>query len=67
MNSPIKTCFFTTSSFSKQAIETADRIGKRIVLIDGERLAYLRILHDVGCTVRQTVSIKQIDNDYFEH
>ncbi len=38
-----KGVFITTSTFSAGARETADRLGKRIVLIDGERLAALMI------------------------
>lgn len=60
-----KGVFITTSSFSKQAVETADRLGKRIVLIDGERLAALMIRHDVGVRIAQTVHVKKIDEDFF--
>lgn len=60
-----KGLFITTSSFSKQAVETADRLGKRIVLIDGERLAALMIRHDVGVRIAQTFHVKKIDEDFF--
>lgn len=60
-----KGVFITTSSFSKQAVETADRLGKRIVLIDGERLAALMIRHDVGVRIAQTFHVKKIDEDFF--
>lgn len=60
-----KGVFITTSSFTKQARETADRLGKRIVLIDGEQLAMLLIRHDVGVRVEETFYLKKIDEDFF--
>jgi restriction system protein len=41
------------------------RIEKRIVLIDGARLAALMIEYGVGVTTRQTLTIKALDSDYF--
>lgn len=61
-----KGLFFTTSSFSKSAEETAERVGQRVVLIDGQRLAKLMITYGVGCTTKKTIFIMQIDRDYFE-
>lgn len=61
-----KGLFFTTSSFTKGAEETAERVGQRVVLIDGQRLAKLMIVYGVGCTTKKTISIMQIDRDYFE-
>ena len=61
-----KGLFLTTSAFSKSAEETADRVAQRVVLIDGVRLARLMIAHGVGCTRRRSISIMQIDRDYFE-
>jgi len=39
--------------------------AKRIVLIDGERLAQLMIDHEIGVANVATYSIKRIDADYF--
>jgi restriction system protein len=39
-----KGVFITTFTFTRQARNTADRLGKRIVLIDGDQLAALMIL-----------------------
>jgi restriction system protein len=61
-----KGLFVTTSSFSPSAIETAQYLSKRIVLIDGEHLAKLMIRHDVGCRVEDTLQIKRIDEDFFD-
>ena len=61
-----KGLFVTTSSFSPSAIETAQFLSKRIVLIDGEHLSKLMIRHNVGCRVEDTLQIKKVDEDFFE-
>ncbi len=61
-----KGLFVTTSSFSPAAIETAQFLSKRIVLIDGDQLTKLMIRHNVGCRVEDTLQIKRIDEDFFE-
>lgn len=60
-----KGVFITTSSFSRDAQEYVGLIEKRIVLIDGARLANLMIEYGVGVTTRQTLTIKALDSDYF--
>ncbi len=60
-----KGVFLTTSSFSRDAIEYADTIETKVVLIDGQRLAELMIEHNVACTAHQTFIVKKIDTDYF--
>ena len=47
-----KGVFITTSSFSSEAMEYVGLIEKRIVLIDGQRLATLMIEYGVGVTTR---------------
>jgi restriction system protein len=61
-----KGVFITTSCFSSEALEYVRRIGRKIVLIDGERLALLMIEHNVGCAEQQSFILKRVDNDYFE-
>lgn len=61
-----KGLFVTTSGFSPSAIETAQYLSKRIVLIDGVQLSKLMIRHNVGCRVEDTLQIKKIDEDFFE-
>mgnify|MGYP002781155987 FL=1 len=56
----------TTASFSKEARDYVKQIERRIVLIDGERLARLMIEHGVGVTTTRTIELKRIDQDYFE-
>lgn len=60
-----KGVFITTSRFSSGAQEYVEQIEKRIVLIDGRRLAALMIEYGVGVTTRQTLTIKTLDSDYF--
>jgi restriction system protein len=60
-----KGIFVTTSAFSQGAREFAQRIAKRIVLVDGSELARLMIRHDVGVRTRATYNLKKVDEDYF--
>lgn len=60
-----KGVFITTSRFSQGALEFADFIDSRIVLIDGQMLAGLMIDHNVGVSRAEIYEIKQIDSDYF--
>jgi restriction system protein len=61
-----KGILITTSTFSREAEEYAQRIETRIVLIDGRRLAGLLFDHDVGVSSRAAYTVKQLDGDYFE-
>jgi restriction system protein len=61
-----KGVFITTSSFTRDATEYAGRIGTRVILIDGRRLAALMFEHDVGVTPRISFTVKSVDSDYFE-
>ncbi|MCH7483565.1 MAG: restriction endonuclease [Chloroflexi bacterium] len=60
-----KGVMITTSHFTPDAREYVDRIEKRIVLVDGERLSELMIEHDIGVSDVDTYRIKRIDLDYF--
>jgi restriction system protein len=60
-----KGVFVTTSYFTSQARAFAERIARRIVLIDGQQLAQLMIKHDVGVRIEETLHIKKIDEDFF--
>jgi restriction endonuclease Mrr len=60
-----KGVLITTSAFSKHAQEYVGRIERKIVLIDGGRLAELMIDHDVGVAVARSYVVKRIDSDYF--
>jgi len=61
-----KGVFITTSAYTKQAEEYVNNIGKRIILIDGDRLARLMIDHRIGVTEVRSYSICKLDSDYYE-
>jgi restriction system protein len=61
-----KGVFITTSSFSQEAKNYADFIEKRIILIDGERLAELMIDYNIGVAPYKKIELKRLDTDYFE-
>lgn len=60
-----KGIFITTSSFTKDAREYAEKIESKIVLIDGDTLAQLMIDHNIGVSAVASYTLKKIDNDYF--
>jgi restriction system protein len=61
-----KGIFITTSTFTRDAEDYALRIGTRIVLIDGRRLAALMFEYDIGVAPKRTYIVKDIDGDYFD-
>lgn len=61
-----KGLFVTTSVFSSSAVSTAAGLSKRIVLIDGQQLARLMIKYEVGCRIEEQLSIKRIDEEFFD-
>ena len=61
-----KGVFVTTSSFTSAAKKYVARSPKRIVLIDGEELARLMVVHSIGVRTRICHEIKRIDEDYFD-
>ena len=61
-----KGVFVTTSGFTSSAKDYVARSPKRIVLIDGEELARLMVVHSIGVRTRIRHEIKRIDEDYFD-
>jgi restriction system protein len=61
-----KGVFITTSDFSKEAMEYAERIDSRIVLIDGLKLVRFMVDNNVGVSSLRVFEVKKIDSDYFE-
>lgn len=55
----------TTARFTAAAVDAAERVSHRIVLIDGEQLAALMIRFNVGVRVTETYHVKKIDEDFF--
>ena len=62
-----KGLFVTTSGFTHEAEETARFLSKRIVLIDGSKLAKFMIRYNVGCRVEETLELKKVDEDFFAY
>ncbi len=62
----MKGILVTTSSFSRKAIEYAERVMKRIILIDGDQLTRLLVEYGVGVRTSSVYEVKRIDEDYFE-
>jgi len=62
LSSPVE-----TSRFTDEAVAYVHRIGvkKKIVLIDGAKLADLLIDRDVGVVAAHTYVVKKIDSDFF--
>jgi restriction system protein len=61
-----KGVFITTSSYTADASDYANRIETKVVLIDGKQLAGLMIDFEVGVAPAATYVVKRIDSDYFE-
>ncbi|WP_300548372.1 winged helix-turn-helix domain-containing protein [Roseovarius sp.] len=61
-----KGIFVTTSSFSPNARATAEKLGARIVLVDGPQLAKLMVVHEVGCRVTEAFKVAVVEESYFE-
>lgn len=57
--------FFTTSKFSKEAWDAAERVPQDIALVDGLRLTELMIKYRVGVQVSRSIEIVKIDEDFF--
>ena len=61
-----KGLFITTSDFTASAIKTANDLGSRIVLINGQQLAKLMLRYNIGSRNEQTLHLKKIDEEFFE-
>ena len=62
-----KGVFLTTSYYTPAARAAIQNIrsDKKIVLIDGARLAALMIEHNLGVSVAQSFALKRLDTDFF--
>jgi len=60
-----KGVFITTSQFSREALEYCQLIEKKVVLIDGRKLAQLMIQYGLGVSIQQTYEVKAVDTDFF--
>lgn len=55
----------TTSRFTASALDYAETIPTRIIVIDGNQLANLMIRYEVGVEIKQTYNVAAIDEDFF--
>lgn len=60
-----KGIFITTSRFSDGAVEFAQNIDNKIILIDGNQLAQYMIDFGVGVATDAVYEVKRLDSDYF--
>ena len=61
-----KGVLITTSTFTKDARADAERMGERIVLVDGQELAALMYETGLGVSTTATYEIRKVDSDYFD-
>lgn len=57
--------FVTTSTFTKAAYDSVNKLRARIALIDGERLAEIMYELGVGVKTHSVLTLKRIDSDFF--
>lgn len=60
-----KGVLIATSRFTKDAIDYAQRIPQKVVLIDGPMLAGLMVDFGIGVSDVATYAVKRLDTDYF--
>ncbi|PZF77084.1 hypothetical protein DK847_10275 [Aestuariivirga litoralis] len=60
-----KGVFVTTTHFSAGAAEFCSQLVRRVVLIDGNRLAELMLRHGIGIRVQHRFEIRTLDRSYF--
>ena len=60
-----KGVFVTTAGFTRSATDYVAKSPKRIVLIDGEELARLMVVHEIGVRTRIRYTVNRIDEEYF--
>ncbi len=62
-----KGVMITTAQFSKEAYEFLGKIvGKKVVLIDGEKVAALMLEHNIGVIRTKLYEVKELSNDFFD-
>ena len=61
-----RSVFITTSTFSKDALDYAEALDSKVVLINGQQLAELMFEYGVGVSTVSSYVVKRIDSDFFE-
>ena len=62
----VKGIFVTTGQFTPAANAVVRAVSKKIVLIDGRRLAELMVRHNIGIVASSTFQFKCVDLSYFK-
>ena len=60
-----KGVFVTTTHFSPGAMEFCAKLTRRVVLLDGTKLAELMVRFNIGVLVERSFFLKRIDGGYF--
>lgn len=60
-----KGVFVTTSDFDNKAIKKAHDAHHTIILINGKKLVDLMHQYNVGFQIKETIEIKELDEDFF--
>jgi restriction system protein len=58
--------FITTSRFTREAINYAEQLEDRVILVDGDRLTELMFEYGLGVSTVNTYEVKRVDNDFFD-
>ncbi len=58
--------FITTSRFSQDAHDYAEKVNARVILIDGSTLASLLVQHNIGAQDFENFVLKRVDEDFFD-
>lgn len=62
-----KGVFITTSSFSKEAYdECKNKNGIKVILIDGKDLVNYMFEYNIGVSIKTTIEVKKLDEDFFD-
>lgn len=60
-----KGVFMATSQFTKAGRDFVGMVSRRVILIDGMKLAELMMRHNIGVKVQESFQFKRLDGDYF--
>ena len=60
-----KGVFMATSKFTKAAHDFVSMVPRRIILVDGMKLAELMVRHNIGVRIQESYQFKRVDCDYF--
>jgi restriction system protein len=58
--------FIAPCDFTRVALDYAERVGVRIIPIDGRKVAQLMLQHRVGTQPGYTTTLLRLDEDFFD-